>query len=398
MGIHVGVGLSRQSQDAEAAGKEAAQAAMASLKQDRADVFVVLCSSLFNQEEVLKGISSIGNTTPMVGCSTAGVLTNAGVAEHAIAVLAMQSDHVAFHPVKQEHISQGMAEAGRMFAEQLKQVSGPESLKLAFIFSDALSGNGTELVRGVLGALGSTFPLVGGAAGDDMLFKKTYQYYNGEVLTDAAVGLAVTGDVQYAVGADHGWQPIGSGRIVTKAEGTTLYELDGKPAFSIYEDYFGQRAHDFKQALSLAAVSYPLGMKTSASESYMIRVPLSVKDDGSIVCGAEVIQGSEVYLMIGTQSSALWAAKDTTQKLKQRVPSVIPSVIFVSDCVARKILFGERAREEIDAIRAIAGEHSQMFGFYSYGQIAPLGEREVDVKTCDPGFYEQSISLAIFGE
>lgn len=73
-------------------------------------------------------------------------------------------------------------------------------------------------------------------------------------------------------------------------------------------------------------------------------------------------------------------------------------MVFISDCIARKILFGERKAEEIKAMKNLLGEGAHLFGFYSYGQIAPLNEPGADVNTCDPGFYEQSISLAIFGE
>ncbi|OHA03004.1 MAG: hypothetical protein A3J58_02180 [Candidatus Sungbacteria bacterium RIFCSPHIGHO2_02_FULL_52_23] len=383
--------------ESQRAGREAAEEAMKNLKVPKADAAVVLASSVFNQAEMLAGIREVTGDIPTVGCTAAGVITNSGPHEQAVAVLLLQSDVSSFHPIKIEKISQDMRKAGAAFGDAVKSVADGKA-KMALIFSDALSGNGTELVRGVLTSLGAQFPLVGGAAGDDMNFKQTFQYFNGEALNDAAVGLAIGGEMKLAVGADHGWQPFGTARTVTKAKGTTLFELDGKPAFSIYEDYFGKRASDFKSALSLAAVSYPLGMKIENVEGIMIRVPLKVNDDGSIVCGAEVLEGSTITLMIGTVSSALWAAKDTSRKLSERVKDARPKVIFVSDCVARKILYGERGNEEIQEIRTQAGEAAELFGFYSYGQIAPLGESEVNVNTCDPGFYEQSISLAIFGE
>ncbi len=281
------------------------------------------------------------------------------------------------------------------FGGQFKNASDP--VTMGFIFSDALAGNGTELVRGVLDAMGRDFKLAGGAASDDMQFKKTYQYFNDEVLTDAAVGFGITGPMLIAAGAEHGWKPIGNPRIVTKAEGTKLIELDGKPAFQIYQDYFGDRASDFKQALTLAAVSYPLGMKAKGVEEIMVRVPLAVSDDGSIVCGAELIEGSEVSLMIGTLSSTLWAAEATAKAAMKGMEGAGKRVIFVSDCVARKILLGERGKEEIALLKTVGGENTEIFGFYSYGQIAPLKPPSENINTCDPGFYEQSISVTVCG-
>ena len=270
-------------------------------------------------------------------------------------------------------------------------------MKLAFVFSDALAGHGTEMVRGILEVMGGTFPIAGGAAGDDMAFKETNQYFDGEVLRDAVVGFGIAGDIKVAVGADHGWQPLGEAHVVTSAEGTKLIALDGKPAFTIYQDYFGERAGDFKQALSLQAVTYPLGMKAKGSDTVMIRVPLAVNEDGSITCGAEVVEGSEIYLMIGTLVSAMDAARLTAERLVGRVVDAKPRVVFVSDCVARKILFGERANEEITLLKSIGGPKAVIFGLYTYGQIATLDPAPTDINTCDPGFYEQSISITVFG-
>ena len=398
MALYAGTGVSRQTQDSRAAGLEAAGLALKDAGIEAADAAVVLSSSVFDQEAMLKGVVEALGTTPVVGCTSAGSITEGGVQEQSVVVLVLKSDEDTFIPVKVEGIGKDMRAAGRKFGEAMHDAEkGPA--KMAIMFSDALAGNGTELVRGILEVLGSDFHLGGGAAGDDLNFKKTFQFFGTEALTDAVVGLGLAGPMRIAVGADHGWQPIGNPRKVTKAEGTKLIELDGKPAFSIYEDYFGPRASDFKKALSLAAVSYPLGMKSSGSgEQIMIRAPLGVGDDGSIVCGAEVLKGSEIYLMIGTMSGVLWSAEQTARSLTEAFSKDKRHVVFVSDCVARKILLGERGREEIALLKSIGGPNAVLFGFYSYGQIAPLHPPAQDVRLCDPGFYEQSISLAVFGD
>jgi len=172
--------------ESQRAGREAAEEAMKNLKVPKADAAVVLASSVFNQAEMLAGIREVTGDIPTVGCTAAGVITNSGPHEQAVAVLLLQSDVSSFHPIKIEKISQDMRKAGAAFGDAVKSVADGKA-KMALIFSDALSGNGTELVRGVLTSLGAQFPLVGGAAGDDMNFKQTFQYFNGEALNDAAV-------------------------------------------------------------------------------------------------------------------------------------------------------------------------------------------------------------------
>lgn len=397
MAFFTGVGSSKQVQNSHAAGLEAAKLAIKNSGQDKVDLAVIVVSPQYDQEAMLKGVREGVGGAPVVGCTNAGAITSDGVEEQAVTVLIVHSDDGAFIPVKVTDIGKDMRGAGRSFAEQLKEGAKGEKPTIAFLFSDALAGNGTEMVRGIFDVLGSDFRIAGGAAGDDLNFKKTYQYFNDELLTNAVVGFGITGDIAVAVGAQHGWQPIGASRIATKVEGTKLIELDGKPAFEIYKDYFNERAGDFKKALSLAAVTYPLGMKSKGVEELMVRVPLVVGDDGSIICGAEVIEGSEIYLMIGTLASAMDAAKSTVQGLVDLVPDANPRVVFVSDCIARKILFGDRGQEEIAMLKLIGGPQSVIFGFYSYGQIASLRKPAVNINTCDPGFYEQSISIAVFG-
>jgi len=395
MAFHAGVGTSRELQDSKTAGHDAASKALSASGAPAAALAVVVASPKYEQAAMLAGVAEALPSAHIVGCTSAGAITEDGVQEQAVSVLALANDSGAFVPVKVTGIGADMRGAGKRFGEALK-ASG-EEVKLAFVFSDALAGNGTEMVRGILDVMGGGFPIAGGAAGDDMAFKKTEQYYDGEVLTDAVVGFGVAGDVEVAVGADHGWQPLGDAHVVTKAEGTKLIELDGRPAFTIYQDYFGDRASDFKQALSLQAVTYPLGMKAEGVEEYMVRVPLAIGEDGSITCGADIVVGSNIYLMVGTLASAMEAAKLTAQKLVDRVVHAEPKVVFVSDCVARKILFGEHGNDEIALLKSIGGPKAVIFGLYTYGQIATLQPPPTNINTCDPGFYEQSISITVFG-
>ena len=397
MAFFAGVGSSTRPDNSFDAGQNAAAQAIRGMAGHAPAGCIVLASGIYDQEAMIKGVTSVAGDIPLVGCTTSGEITTDGPQTKSVAVLLMAGDEVSFSSYAIENISRDMRESGRAFG---RRAQGGEKGKgeLLFIFSDALSGNGTELVRGVFEILGAGYPLVGGAAADDMNFKKTSQYCDDRVLNDAAVGLLIRGNIKSVVAAGHGWHPIGIGKKVTRAKGTTVYELDGKPAFSIYEEYFGDQAEAFKKILSVDAVSYPLGMKNRETSEYMIRVPLKINEDGSIVCGAEVIEGSEMFLMMGTPDKALDAARETVALLLQQVADIKTKVVFVSDCIARKILFAGRNSEEITSVRDLVGSGSAIFGFYSYGQIAPLKELPSDVNVCDPGFYEQSISLAVFGQ
>ena len=141
----MGIGTSRNSESAYDAGKEACGRALEKIAGHKASMIVVLASVIFDQAEMIKGVYATAKGAPVVGCTTAGTITTEGPLEHVVAVLAMHSDTIMFHPVKVEHISQSMRDSGKSFGSQLKD----KMPKIEFLFSDALYGNGTELVRGI---------------------------------------------------------------------------------------------------------------------------------------------------------------------------------------------------------------------------------------------------------
>jgi len=88
------------------------------------------------------------------------------------------------------------------------------------------------------------------------------------VLTDALPILIFSGNIQFSYGTACGWIPTEYKGIVTKAQGTVVYEIDGKPALEFYRRYLGDRPPTAKNPL----VVYESGIDLLASPCYM-RVP-----------------------------------------------------------------------------------------------------------------------------
>ena len=113
---------------------------------------------------------------------------------------------------------------------------------------------------------------------------------NDEALSGSVVGVGLSGTFKLGVGVKHGWIPVGAPLKVTKSAGSVLHEIEGRPAISIYEDYFGEEeAQKLKEeTLAKLAITYPLGMRIKDSEEMLIRDPLTVDEHGSITCAAEI--------------------------------------------------------------------------------------------------------------
>jgi hypothetical protein len=400
MSIQAGVGIS-DGEGAHTVGANAAQAAIDHLGSADPDALLVFSSVRYDQQEMIAGVRSVAKKAVLVGCSTAGEITTNGVAlRHSVAVMALKAPDVLFYGGVGEDIRTDARAAGRRAAEAVKRQAPEGKLDAFVMLPDVLTGNGAEIVRGVLEALGEHFPVVGGAAGDDFEFKKTYQYLGDRVYSGAVVGLGMTGAFRFGIGVKHGWIPVGAPRRVTRSLGSVLHELDGLPAIKIYEDYFGaEHASELRtETLAKLAITYPLGMRVSGSDELLIRDPITVDENGSITCAAEIPQGAEIRLMVGSREEAIKVARAAAASAVSELEGRKPKAAILFNCIARNKLFGERSGEEILAIQEAVGNDTPLIGFYTYGEQAPLGGEVRDVKRCNPAFHNETVVILVLGD
>jgi hypothetical protein len=314
--------------------------------------------------------------------------------------MAIKGEGVSFYAGAGENIAAGPRAAGKTAADAVKKQAPGEKLDAFIMLPDVLAGNGADIVRGVLESLGEHFPVVGGAAGDDFEFKKTYQYLNDKVYSGAVIGLGLKGDFKMGIGVKHGWIPIGTQRRVTKSSGSVLHELDGRPAISIYEEYFGpEQAAELKsETLAKLAITYPLGMRVVGSDELLIRDPITVDKNGSITCAAEIPEGADIRLMIGSREEAVKVAQEAAAKAVSELEGSAPKAVIIFNCIARNKLFGERSGDEIEAIQKAVGKEVPLIGFYTYGEQAPLGGEVRNIEKCNAAFHNETVVIVVLGD
>lgn len=361
---------------------------------------IVFASSFYDQKQVIDGVRSVTKDALLVGASTAGEITTAGpLKKHSVAVMLITSDSIRFSAAADTTVGTDARAAGKAVADKVKQLAG-DDFRALLMFPDVLVGNGADIVRGILDSLGDHFPVMGGAAGDDFKFSKTFQYLNDQILSGSVVGLGLSGTFRLGVGVKHGWIPVGSPSRVTKSRGSVLHELDGKPAIKLYEDYFGEEEarHLKEETLAKLAITYPLGMRIAGSEEMLLRDPLSVDAHGSITCAAEIPEGAEVQLMIGSRESAVAVAREAAQYALNQLEGGQPKAVIIFNCIARNKLFGEHAGDEITAIQEVLGPSVPLLGFYTYGEQAPLGGEVRNLERCNPAFHNETVVICVLGD
>ncbi|MBO4419385.1 MAG: diguanylate cyclase [Oscillospiraceae bacterium] len=178
----------------------------------------------------------------------------------------------------------------------------------------------------------------GGAFGDNVF--TAYIFDKGQAVNIHGIVLAMMGGRDLHVMSSYviGWRPLGSALKVTRAEGKVLYELDGNPAYQIYQHYLRipNDEHIFYNALE-----FPFAV--SHQNRILLRHALACHDDGSIDMSTDIPEGSIVHLTYGDPDTIM----QNVSICADQVRDFGPEVISIFDCFGRKSFWGstEGSRE-----------------------------------------------------
>src|SRR3989344_5889722 len=96
-------------------------------------------------------------------------------------------------------------------------------------------------------------------------------------------------------------------------------------------------------------MNWTAGPRSVSMKIISVRKPIS--------CAAEIPEGSEVRLMIGSKEHAVEAAEDAARHLMKEfeIDHTRPKFVLMFNCIAREKLFGSKAQDEIHAVMNIIG-------------------------------------------
>lgn len=348
----------------------------------------LFCPPLPGLEQMIKGICEGTGTDQLIGCTTAGEISNSGLSINSAVLGGIVSDTLNFQIVTVQGLEKDSVAAGRHLAASFS--SAPRYLQ---VFSDGLTGNGCAILRGIADVLGVNVPVSGGAAGDNGNFVKTFQFGRDRIYSDAICGIGFYGDFKLGTGVKSGWAPIGLAKQVTRARGKTVYELNGEPALNVFERFLGQHA----EKLPAIGVEYPLGFTSFLEGSdeqgqYVLRATMSVdRKERSITFAGEIPEGAMVNMTCGDKTSILKAAEAAAREARCAIGDTPPKVVFCYSCMARKIVLGRRTEGEIEQVQAQFGPQIPIIGFYTYGEFSPVGP------VAPSHLHNETITLSVLG-
>lgn len=231
------------------------------------------------------------------------------------------------------------------------------------------SSNTTPVIASLRRELGEGVAILGGGSAPSVTPGQpplAVQLCGDEAARDAVVVLLFSGPLVYSFGIDTGWTPIGRRGVITRASDGVVHEIDGEPASAFYERYLGKGAQP--------AAANPLAVFEDGADDFYLRVPIvHVPETGAVVVAGSVPEGAQVQLSVAVTDEIFGGVRSAVSKAVERYPKAAgPDAALVFSCAVRKRLLGSRTGTEVDITREQLGSDLPLFGFYCFGEIAPL--------------------------
>jgi len=393
----IGSGISTKL-DSFAAGKEAAYSAYLHLGRNNPDIIITFISTIFNQQETIKGIRSIIKDAPLIGCSSMGSISTYGSHVDSAAVFIISSDSIIFSSGIGDKISKNPRLAGNRAVIKAMGSTYKSKPKQAYImFSDSISGNSSDILRGSQELLGTSFLIIGGGASSKSCVQKTYQYMGNEIQTDSVVGALISGDIKLGIGKSSDWKPVGKPHTVTWVKSNIIKEIDGKRAVGIYEEYLEKSSDELKkEGICKLGINYPIGViRSYRNTEHLTRVPLAIEENGGLVLNGDIKEGENISLMIGDNGLFLDSAKKAALEAMDDIKNAKIKFALVFSDIGRLLLLRSNSYKEIEIVRETIGRNIPIMGCYTFGEYAPFNTTE-SIRQCY--FNNHSISITLFSE
>jgi len=369
----LGVGDS-VAEEAISAAREACVAALNGRTPEARDLMLLFPTVEYDPRVFYQAACEVAAPAHVAGCSSFSSFTKANQVRRGTVAAFIPAGAMSFGVASVDGVGRDIYGAAKDVTQLAFDRAGGEGEHSAVLmFSDGLAGDQREVVRGSYAVTGAAVPLVGGAAGENEQLFTTYQYGDGEVMTNGLVAIWINSPTPLGVGVRHGWHPIGEPMIVTRARGNVVYELDGRPAV---EAYLAQRAneplsanlHGFGDATFTASISdEPLGLANVSGRFDVRHILTRTPEDGLVMFG-HINEQSVVQVMSGDRrdlvDAAALAGSDAVAQLEGA-----PRGALMFSCTGRIRPLGSELATEAMAVARSMGD-CPLAGFFTYGEFA----------------------------
>ena len=178
----------------------------------------------------------------------------------------------------------------------------------------ATPGEEEAVIAGVEAIVGPDVPVIGGSAADNSVSGDWFVF---DSTTSAQSGVVVSvlfPSTPLSFAYQSGYSPTAHEGVVSKVEGRTVQEIDGRPAMDVYHEWTGNEVpkvgtgEDEAKFILSESTLWPLGREINQVGEvpfYLLAHPASANVDGSVDLFANVAEGERLTCMNGTKDSLI---------------------------------------------------------------------------------------------
>ena len=306
-------------------------------------------------DEVRQALASLYPDIPVIGCTATGEIYNGTMCDSEIVVSAT----VFENPNSRVEVFPYYAQKNNVDMEELLKIAQNTTNLKGIELITAAPYQPLEAARVIMDKLPDDIEIFGAVAVGDQ-FHKAFIFANDcEYSYDSSACIIYIGDdLHIKTERMLGWKAIGYPLKVTKSDGTVVYELDGKPAYDVYNHYL--QIHKDKNFF-YDALQFPWEVKVDDDDTVYIRHAKSVNPDGSIVMSTNIPQGAEIRITFGDPRRIINHTKQTSTEIKK----FSPEVVYVINCMGRKLFWDLKEDIEVSEI----SKNLQTTGFSALGEL-----------------------------
>lgn len=287
------------------------------LGQQTATAVLYFASATYDPADLAGPLSARFPDATVIGCSTAGEFTEAVTGNGGITAIALPQGVVTRAVAALGDLSADVARGTDDAVRQIEAaLGGPlrdldPANHLGFVLIDGLHA-AEELVSERLGNAAPLLDMVGGSAGDDLTFDRTWVAVGDKISHQGVAVLVCATGVPFRIVKTCSFTPApGKPLRITKADSSsrTVLEFDGRPAATAYAEAVGVPVETLDASLWR---EHPVGLMID--DHPWIRSPQAVTADGGIKFYAQILEGMDVHVMnagdlIGETAAAIAAAR-----------------------------------------------------------------------------------------
>ena len=335
---------------------KAAKDIKASFGENKPVLVVFFASTIYNPDDISAAMKGEFPNATVMGCSSSGELVSGHLLKSSVVSMAIGADMIKTVSAEIIQHEEGSIDDTVKSISTRYHVSSLDLDPLKYVgmvLFDGLSGT-EERSMERLGDL-TNISIVGGSAGDDLAFSKTYVYLDGKAYTKTNIFALIEPAVKFEVIKTQSFRSYGKKLTPTRVDAASrkVLEFNGKPAAQTYAEALGIPISE----LSDQFMKHPLGLM-DGEEPY-VRSPQRI-EDSAVYFYCQILEGIELEILSSTD-----IISDTRKVILERHEKDPISALINFHCILRTLQLEAEGKTK---------EYGEIFseiptvGFSTYGE------------------------------